>query len=195
MATRHADPADLTRNQLLHLVDSVYAGDFSDYTKAELLSYIKRHPNSRFERLLTSSNVLALVERNRRNALRAKKRAKKKKNEIRRVAGRAVQDPQYDIEIEFSDDGKSFANPLDVKSNTTYHCRMRLRQHQTNFNAIGFTLDWKHRGSLSWADGYSTRTYEEAISNPLVITRKVRTGTVSINEKLDVKVVVVERFL
>jgi hypothetical protein len=185
----------LTRNQLLSLVDRMYAGDFNRFTKTDLRRFIRRHPTSRFENLLTSSSVLRLVEQNRRAALRAKQRAKKKKATYRRIAGRKVEAPQYDIEIEFSEDGEAFGNPLDVKSNTTYHCRMRLRQHMGEFNCIGFALNWKKTSNLSWADGYGTRTYEEAISNPLVITRKVRTRTIAAGTSASVKVVVVDRYL
>lgn len=187
-------PADLTRNQLLQLVDQVYPGNFNSFSKAELLDYIKRNPESRFQKLLTSSNVIALIEKNRREAQRAKTRANQLSEPIRRLAGKPKLDPQYDIEIEFSKDGEAFSNPIDVESNTTYQCRMRLRQHQGEWNAIGFTLDWKLSGSLSLADGHGTRTHEETISNPLVISRLVRTGTVTANTTMWVKVVVVERY-
>ena len=189
------NPADLTRNQLLQLVDQVYPGSFNSFSKAELLEYIRRNPSSRFEKLLTSANVVSLIERNRREAQRAKTRANRKVEPIRRLAGKQKLDPQYDIEIEFSKDGHAFSNPIDVESNTTYQCRMRLRQHQGEWNAIGFTLDWKTSGSLSFVDGYSVRTHEETTSNPLVITRLVRTGTVTANTTMWVKVVVVERYI
>lgn len=193
--TRSQILESLTQNQLLGLVDSVYPGSFGSYTKTELLRYIGTHRSTRFENLLTSGSVLALVDQNRRAALKAKKRSKQKKEVFRRVAGKIVQAPQYDIEVEFSEDGEAFGNPLDIKSNTIYQCRMRLRQHQGEFNCIGFILDWKRTTNLSWADGHGTRTYEEAISNPLVITRLVRTGTIAANTTAAVKVVVVKRFV
>lgn len=187
---------NLTRNQLLSLVNDVYPGNWNHYTKDELLKYVRTHDTSRFEHLLTSANVLKLVEKNHLNALKAKRRAKKKKEVFRRLAAPKKEAPQYDIEVEFSErDGQAFGNPLDVKSNTTYQCRMRLRQHMGEFNCIGFVLDWKPTPNLSWADGHGTRTYEEATANPLVISRLVRTGTVAPNDTAHVKVVVVERFL
>lgn len=186
---------DLTRLQLLNLVDDVYPGDFTSYDKEELIQYVRRHPSSRFDKIMTSAHVLTLIEKNRRDAQKAKRRAKKKADPIRRVAGKPIKDPQYDIEVEFSEDGQAFGNPIDVKSNTTYQCRMRLRQHQGEFNAIGFTLDWKKTGPLSWYDGYGTRTHEEAVSNPLVISRLIRTGTVPLDTTAAVKVVIVERYL
>lgn len=186
---------DLTRLQLLNLIDDVYAGQFTDFDKEELIRYTRQHPSSRFEKLLTSRSVLAMIEKNRRDAQEAKKRAKQVVRPVRRVAGTAVKDPQYDIEVEFSEDGESFGNPLDVASNTVYQCRMRLRQHQTEFNATGFTLDWKKTSNLSWYDGYGTQTHEEAVSNPLVIARLVRTGSISSGSKMWVKVVVVERYM
>lgn len=185
----------LTRNQLLSLVDDTYTGNFNRFDKDELLRYVSHNPSRKFENLLTSNNVLRLVEKNRIAAAKAKRRAKKKKEVFRRVAGKQKQAPQYDIEVEFSEDGEAFGNPLDVKSNTTYQCRMRLRQHMGEFTCQGFTLDWKTIGNLSFVDGAGTRTHEEAISNPLVISRLVRTGTLAANTQAAVKVVVVARYL
>lgn len=192
---RKADPADLTRSQLLSLASSVYTRNFSNFSKDEILSYVSRNPNSRFEHLLTHANVLAMVEKNRQNAQKAKKRAKKKRTVFRRLAAKAVQAPQYDIEIEFSEDGETFGNSIDIKSNKVYQCRLRLRQHMGEFNCSGFALDWRKTSNLSWADGYSTRTYEEALSNPLVIARKVKTKTIAANTTAAVKVSVAERYM
>ena len=193
--TRKADPEDLTKSQLLGLIKSVYKGSFNSFTRTELLDWVIHHPNSRFEHLLTTSNVLRMVEQNRINAQKAKKRAKKKATTYRRLAAKAVQAPQYDIEIEFSEDGETFGNSIDIQSNHTYQCRLRLRQHMGEFNCSGFALDWRKTTNLSWADGYSTRTYEEALSNPLVIARKVRTKTIAANTTAAVKVSVAERYL
>ena len=188
-------PSDLTTPQLRELVNQAYFGFFEDYTKDELLGYIKKHPSTRFQKLLTSANVLNQIEKNRQDAQKAKRTAKKKREKFRRLAGKQKLDPQYDVEVEFSTDGEAFSNPIDVKSNTTYQCRMRLRQHQGEFNAIGFILDWKKTSNLSWADGKGTRTYAETISNPLVIARLVRTGTIAANTTAHVKVVIADRFL
>lgn len=188
------DPIDLTRGQLLDLVEDVYPGDFSGYTKDQLLGFLRKNPTSRFATLMTSSHILALIESNRKAAKKAKATAKKKEPKFRRIAGKGLEDPRYDIEVEFSEDGEAFSNPIDVESNKTYQVRMRLRQHQTDRLAIGFTLEWKKTSNLSWADGKGAIIHAETVSNPLIIARKVRTGTIAANTTASVKVVIVERY-
>lgn len=149
---------------------------------------------TRFERELNPGNIL---DRQKTTAKTAKKTSsavvKAPKKDIK-ISGTVKRDPMYDLELEFSDEGDGYSNPLvNPTAGEDYYIRCRIRQHQAEPLLQGFETEWRKPAGWTWVDGLSTRLFDEAISNPAVITRVARAPATQRGGKF--KVVVVERYL
>lgn len=108
--------------------------------------------------------------------------------------GHVNRDPMYDLELEFSDNGDGFGNPLvNPEPNAEYYVRCRIRQHQADPLLQGFKLQWIKPVGWTWEDGIGQFTVEEATSNPAVITRVATSPATDRGGKF--RVVVVARYL
>lgn len=88
--------------------------------------------------------------------------------------GAADQDPRFDLEMMFSGDGKSYGNPLVSPSpGIDYFIRVRLTQHQQDPLLQGFAIRWTAPAGWYWVDGLGDLTFDEATSNPLIVTRVI----------------------
>ena len=109
--------------------------------------------------------------------------------------GSVAKDPQFAGEITFSDDdGRSFVNPLvSPVGNRLVQIRCSIAQYQVEPRVKGFRLDWFVPDGWSWRDGLGVTTYEQVVSNPLVVTRVMLSPE---NPQPAVwQVLIVERFL
>lgn len=103
-----------------------------------------------------------------------KERRKKRKKKALTIVGKLRSYPSYQIELDFSDDGESFSNPLtSAKADHVYYVRATITQHVADPPWQGFKLRWDRPDYWYWYDGLGMTTYEETISNPLVIVRRV----------------------
>jgi hypothetical protein len=127
---------------------------------------------SRFERELIQNNILDVVKKVAATTTKTAKAVSTKPKREVRISGKVPRDPMYDLELEFSNNGESWANPLvNPTAGGTYFVRLRLRQHQAEPLLQGFKLAWTKPTGWTWVDGLSTTTYEEAASNPMVVAR------------------------
>jgi hypothetical protein len=62
----------------------------------------------------------------------------------------------------------SFTGPVPGQQ---YYIRCKVAQHQGDPQLQGFLLRWKKPAGWRWIDGLNVLTIDEAVSNPLVVTR------------------------
>lgn len=98
--------------------------------------------------------------------------------QVRRLGyhGSVLNEVQYDGELSFSDnDGQSFATVLATpEGNRVLQLRCSIRQLGGDELIRGLQLLWTLPAGWVFTDGISTRTYEEFVSNPVVIARTMR---------------------
>jgi hypothetical protein len=88
-------------------------------------------------------------------------------------------DDQFNATLEFSpafgdDAGRTYAAVLvDPEPNEEYYWRCRIEQHRVDPLLQGFRTLWDPPPGWTFVDGNPAFIYDEAISNPLVITRVV----------------------
>lgn len=156
-------------------------------------------PRSRFERLLTPANFLddiAALEAARRTQQRQLDKAaqsggsKKKPKPAAPVAGSVPPDPQFQAELHFgetkggapTEEAVFWTEPLVEPKGapTMYYVRLRISQHMVNPLLQGFRVHWFKPPGWKWTDGLGAFTVDEAVSNPLTVTRRAqRTGGAS----------------
>jgi len=85
-------------------------------------------------------------------------------------------DPQYQGTIDFStDDGYTFSNPaVNVLGNRVIQMRLTLAQHQVQPLIMGWELRWHLPNGWVWTDRLDRITFERNNSNPMVVTRTIR---------------------
>lgn len=98
--------------------------------------------------------------------------------EVRRLGyhGDVKRDPQYKISVDFSDDdGLSFTDQmLSATGNRIYQIRTQIAQLQATPLLTGFGLTWFLPAGWAFTDGLiAGPLYEEAVSNPLTVTRTI----------------------
>lgn len=93
--------------------------------------------------------------------------------------GAIKKDPQYEGRLEFStDDGRTFSSPaVGILGNAIVQIRLSLSQYQTDSPIHAYKLEWYLPNGWVWTDGLGTTTYDEAVSNPMVVTRVSRSPT------------------
>lgn len=150
---------------------------------------------TRFEREIYAANILdQLKDANRTVVVMAQQSTDRTPIVGTRPAGEVKRDPMYDLELEFSDDGNGFGNPLvNPVPNEEYYVRCRIRQHQADPLLQGFKLTWYKPEGWAWVDGIGATTVEEAVSNPAIITRVARSPATDRGGKF--RVVVIEKYL
>lgn len=93
------------------------------------------------------------------------------------ITGTGEQDARFDVNLDFSKDGKSWSNPLvSPLMNNDYFVRAKVTQHQgTTPLCQGFDLSWSRpNDGWVWVDGLGNSTSDEAVSNPLSVIRVVQ---------------------
>lgn len=109
---------------------------------------------------------------------RARRREGRKKKELV-VKGVAREGPMYTVAVEISTDAQSWSSPLtSAKPETYYYVKTTITQHVGAPLIQGFMLDWTKPSQWAWADGVGRYSYEEAISNPIQVVRKVKSPKV-----------------
>lgn len=130
---------------------------------------------SRFERILIANNLIDSTNATSRQATSTARATTVTPARDRFVAGKQRENPQYTLDVEFSDDGEVFSEPLvNPVAGQVYQIRARVTQHHSGNLFSGVHLRWRRPAGWTWTDGYDAHTYHETISNPLVITRKAR---------------------
>lgn len=134
-------------------------------------------PYSRFERQLVPSNILDRLQVISKSTLKANQKISIAETRRYRVAGTVPSDPRYDLELQFSnDDGATFTEPMiNPAGDRIYQFRLRFRQHVDDRDLLaGVAIRWDLTGGWAFADGLPATLYDECISNPMVVTRAVR---------------------
>ncbi len=90
--------------------------------------------------------------------------------------GLAKRGDMYQIGVSFALENVGvYSEPLpSAEGNRLYQIRMALAQYQAFPLIMGWSLDWYLPEGWVWWDGLGTRTHEEFISNPMVVTRMVQ---------------------
>jgi hypothetical protein len=150
----------------------------------EQLKAIQQIP-SRFERLLTPSNILddmVAMKRTVRGTNTALISLNAKVTPQRAVRGTVRGDPMFEALLFFSEvidqtpehKNANWTEPLvEPLGNTEYYVRIQISQHQINPLLQGFTTRWVIPAGWSLSDGQGAVVHDEAISNPLYINRRV----------------------
>ena len=148
---------------------------------------------SRFARLLNANNIIDTQKTTATKTTKVSSAVTAKPKKDVKVPGKPVLNPMYDLEMEFSPDGSSYANPLvNPTSGGSYYVRVRIRQHQSEVLIQGFSIKWYKPSGWSWVDGIGSTTTDETMSNPLVITRVAKAP--SSNRGGSFRAVVIKKF-
>lgn len=149
-------------------------------TLEEQLKLLRPTP-SRFERLMTPANFLDEILALKRRQQVGRPPPRPKRTVVAKVPG----DPQFEAELHFgpkpggSDDiteGVFWTEPLVDPAGPPahYYVRLRIAQHMVDPLLQGFRVRWWIPAGWAWADGLGAYTVDEAVSNPLAITRLAR---------------------
>jgi hypothetical protein len=112
-----------------------------------------------------------------REARRRRREGRKKKEMV--VKGVAREGPMYTVAVEISTDAQSWSSPLTAaKPDKYYYIRTTITQHVGQPMIQGFKLDWTKPSDWLWVDGLGRYSYEESISNPIQVVRKVKSPLV-----------------
>ena len=137
-------------------------------------------PLGRMENLLMPSNFYDTVYK---QSIQNAKTIKRHKQDfqVRRLGyhGKVSTDPYYDGVLDFStDDGHTFSAPaMNVEGAKPVQIRLTLSQFQVEPLILGWGLDWYLPTGWRFLDRLGRRTYEEAVSNPMVVTRVMQSPT------------------
>lgn len=98
--------------------------------------------------------------------------------QVRRLGYHGVveNDMQFHIELDFSnDDGVSFASPMfEMEGNRIFQWRCKIAQLQAQPLLRGFATAWYLPNGWTFTDTLGTTLYDESVSNPLIVTRTIR---------------------
>lgn len=146
---------------------------------------------SRFDRIVFGRNWIDRQITGERRSGRVEHIVVGARGKDRYLPSEFVNDPQFSVDVMLAPRGESiYGASLFNPTPGVYQVRAAITQHHAGTLFQGCQLKWLLPAGWSWADGHSTFTYAEFISNPLVITRLARysSGTAGW------KVVVVEWF-
>lgn len=134
-------------------------------------------PGTRFESLLVAGNFLERLQAVSDSTRRIIQQVSQD-YQVRRLGyhGVVANDPAFQLQVDFSDDdGASFSEPMvNVVGNRIYQMRVRVTQHQVYPMVLGWGLLWTLPTGWEFTDAIPTTTYEDAVSNPLTVTRVMR---------------------
>lgn len=138
----------------------------------------KEPPPTRFERQMWVGNWIdALQVANKKTEVIVKNQTALRFQE-RRLGyhGVAKRGEMYQIGVSFALENTGvYSEPLpSVEGNRVYQVRMALAQYQAYPLVMGWALDWLLPPGWVFTDALPTRTYEEFVSNPTIVTRYVR---------------------
>lgn len=139
-------------------------------------------PGTRFERELVPNNIFDQLQVIRRKQGTLIDRHRHMSRERRRqwIHARVPTDVRYEFTVDFSpDDGVTFTDPLvQPDGNRVYQMRLRFTQHVNDERDMlqGVALRWHAPPGWTFVDGLGQddTLYEECVSNPMVVTRVVR---------------------
>jgi hypothetical protein len=123
------------------------------------------------------------AERQRLRTARATRRTARKKKQLV-IKGVTKVGPMYTIAVDIAvmpAAGKmpSYSSTLTTDKPSTYYLvRAQITQHVGTPQIQGFMIAWSLPSGWYWADGLSTYSYEESVSNPLPVIRKVKSPLV-----------------
>jgi hypothetical protein len=94
------------------------------------------------------------------------------------IAGKAPVDDQFKGTMQFSeafgtDAGKSWSDSFEPEASKQYFARMVIDQFRVDPLLQGFETRWELPTGWTFVDGLGSILHDEAISNPLYITRVV----------------------
>ena len=151
---------------------------------------------SRMENLLMPTNYFDRMYRSTHSTKRFITQIKQD-FQVRRLGyhGKVQEDKQYQGTLDFStDDGRTFSAPaIGITGNTVVQLRLQLSQYQVNPPVRGWALNWYLPAGWVWLDGLGTTTYEEAVSNPMVVTRPTRSPNNP--QPVGFRILIAEKFL
>lgn len=150
---------------------------------------------TRFERQLVPSNFLDRLQvLTSKTAAVARQAVMQNRLVPYGIYGSVVRaDPQYSIKFMFStDSGDSFSESPEITSGINYHVRLEISQLHEDLLA-GFNIQWWLPTGWKFVDGLPASTWEEAISNPLIVTRVARSPANAVAAPF--RAVILEEFL
>lgn len=133
-------------------------------------------PATRFETILVAGNILERFQTSA-DYTRHFITQVAQDYQVRRLGFHGVvpTDPAYQLQVDFSDDdGVSFSDPVPLVGNRIYQVRVRVTQHQVYPMVLGWGLQWALPDGWTFTDALPVITYEDAVSNPLVVARVMR---------------------
>lgn len=121
------------------------------------------------------------------------------------LTSKAPVDEQYNTRVYFSeafgpDAGKVYSEPLEIEdlaewAGKEFYWRVEIDQFRVDPLLQGFQTTWSLlTPGWSFVDGYGAVLYDEAISNPLKVTRVIKApGSITVRPKF--RLVVTEKYL
>lgn len=110
----------------------------------------------------------------------AKKAVKKveKKKPPPQVSGKTPVDDQFSGQVQFSDAfgtdaGKGWSDSFEPEASKQYYWRMVIDQFRVDPLLQGFETRWELPTGWTFVDGLGSILHDEAISNPLYVTRVI----------------------
>jgi hypothetical protein len=136
---------------------------------------------------------------------KVKKAVKKPKPRAVQLRSKAPVDDQYNASVFFSeafgtDAGKVWSEPLEIEDRTEWAStdifwRLEIEQHRVDPLLQGFETEWQLlTPGWTFVDGLGGTLFDEAISNPVKITRVIK-APASITVRPKFRVVVRTKFL
>ena len=136
---------------------------------------VPRTTTNRFPNTTSPSNPLVAVRRTAVEVQVVRREYAKNKRKPTPVSPRAKRGPRFSIEVDFSKDGgDSFDKGFKAAASTTYQMRARFTQHQAEPLLQGVVLEWYLPSGWTFRDGWGSRTLDTCISNPLHLSRLIR---------------------
>lgn len=143
----------------------------SPITRSEL-------PESRFPRQVWVGNWLDKLQVANRETRRVVRKTRELSWRERRAGyhGETKRGEMYQISVSFALENESvYSEPLpSVEGNRLYQIRMALAQYQAWPPIMGWNLQWNLPTGWVFTDALGSTTYDEFVSNPMVITRIIR---------------------
>jgi len=137
-------------------------------------------PETRFERQVWVDGWLQKMSRSTKDTRIVVRRVRELSYKERKAGYHVVakRGDMYQIHVSFAlDNTDNYTEPLTTaEGNRTYQLRMALSQYEVALQTqiMGWGLEWRLPVGWVWTDGLGSVTYEKFNSNPMVITRIVR---------------------
>lgn len=137
----------------------------------------------RFPNKTTANNINSRLTAAQKRAAEAARELARKRKTARLLKELTTRGPRYSLEVDFStDDGESFDSPLKAVVNKSYQMRARFTQLQAEPLIQGVKLLWYLPAGWRFTDGWGRTTYDTCVSNPLVLSRRIKSPSTTIVE-------------